>query len=61
MTKQLYTRTEAAALLNVHPRTIDNWLRSGELRRANTQNTAVQRPASEIERIINAQAQVIQS
>jgi excisionase family DNA binding protein len=31
MTEQLFTTTEAGGLLKVHPETIRNWIRRGEL------------------------------
>ena len=47
----LYTREEAADLFNVHARTIDNWIKSGYLRRVMVGRT-VRIPASEIERLL---------
>ena len=50
MIEQLLTREETAAIFNVSPRTIDAWLRTGELRRADTPGRVVRIPRSEIER-----------
>jgi excisionase family DNA binding protein len=50
MIDTLITRDEAAEIFNVSPRTIDAWIRTGELRRADTPGRVVRIPRSEIER-----------
>jgi predicted site-specific integrase-resolvase len=50
MKEQLYTRDQTAEIFHVGVRTIDRWLRTGELHRADTPGGIVRIPASEIER-----------
>lgn len=54
MIDKLLTREEVAEIFNVSPRTIDAWLRTGELRRADTPGRIVRIPRSEIERRLKA-------
>ena len=54
MKEQLYTRDQVTEIFHVGPRTIDRWLRNGELRRADTPGGIVRIPASEIERRLQA-------
>jgi excisionase family DNA binding protein len=50
MIDTLLTREQAAEIFGVSPRTIDAWLRTGELHRANTPGRIVRIAHSEIER-----------
>jgi group I intron endonuclease len=53
-TDGLLTREQVAAVFSVSPRTVDYWLRTGELRRADTPGRIVRIPRSEIERRLQA-------
>jgi excisionase family DNA binding protein len=54
MNSQLLTRQQTAEIFHVDVRTIDRWLRSGELLRADTPGGIVRIPRSEIERRLQA-------
>jgi excisionase family DNA binding protein len=50
MNDRLYTREEVAEIFRVNPRTVDRWIRVGELKRVDAPGNIVRIPASEVER-----------
>ena len=54
LTDMLLSREQVAAIFNVSPRTVDNWIRTGQMFRADTPGNIVRIPRSEVERRMRA-------
>ena len=58
MTEQLFTTDEAAELLKVHPETVRNWIRRGDLAIRVGRNWRIKRP--DLERIAERGTEEVQ-
>lgn len=54
MKELLYSREQVAEIFHVDKRTVDRWIKNGEMRRADTPGGIVRIPLSEIERRLQA-------
>jgi excisionase family DNA binding protein len=54
MKESLYNRDQVAEIFHVDKRTVDRWIKNGQLRRADTPGGIVRIPRSEIERRMQA-------